>query len=187
MYTRGQSMHGNSIRNRKKDYPAVFNPMCHCPIYSAMMDYPEIRHIIEHRRFRYLSMYRHHGDVSCMEHCLKVASIAFCMSASRGIDVRPATRGALLHDFFFYDWRTGGPRLHGFRHPSIALKNAERFFKLCDIERDAILRHMWPLTPIPPRYTESMIVCIADKRATWREYHRLLKKDRWMVGKRVST
>jgi hypothetical protein len=46
---------------------------------------------------------------------------------------------------------------------------------------------MWPLTPIPPRYTESMIVCIADKRATWREYRRLLKKDRWMVGKRVST
>lgn len=180
-------MHGYGIRNCKKDHPAGYNPTCHCPMYSAMMDYLEIRRIIEHRKFRDLSMYRHHGDVSCMEHCLEVASIAFCMSASRGIDVRPATRGALLHDFFFYDWRTGGPRLHGFRHPSIALENAGLLFELSDIERDAILRHMWPLTPIPPLYAESMIVCLADKRATWNDYRQLLKKDRWMAGKRVST
>jgi len=31
------------------------------------------------------------------------------------------------------------------------------------VERDCILRHMWPLTPVPPRYLESLIVCLTDK------------------------
>ena len=83
----------------------------------------------------------------------------------RGLDAISAARGALLHDFFFYDWRTDGPGLHGFRHPAIARENARSRFALNAIEEDAILRHMWPLTPVPPRYAESVLVCVADKLA----------------------
>ena len=54
-------------------------------------------------------------------------------------------------------------RLHGFTHPYVACRNAEKEFLLNNIERDIIKRHMFPLTPVPPRYKESWIVTAADK------------------------
>jgi len=80
-------------------------------------------------------------------------------------------RGALLHDYFLYDWheRSRDHRLHGFFHPRRALKNAREDFELTSIESDIILRHMFPLNPVPPKYLESWIVCIADKVCTMRE------------------
>ena len=54
-------------------------------------------------------------------------------------------------------------RLHGFTHAKRALKNAEKEFSLNPIERDIIIRHMFPLNIKPPKYRESIIVCIADK------------------------
>ena len=47
---------------------------------------------------------------------------------------------------------------HGFTHPRRALRNAEREFQLSGLERDMILRHMWPLTIIPPKYRESYVI-----------------------------
>lgn len=74
-------------------------------------------------------------------------------------------KGALLHDYFLYDWhnKEQSPGLHGFKHPYIALKNAEEDYDLNDIEKNIILRHMFPLVPIPPRCKEAWIVCVADK------------------------
>lgn len=82
-------------------------------------------------------------------------------------------RGALLHDFFHYDWRVAKPRSggrHGFDHPREALENAEASFgPLSRVERNIVLRHMWPLTPIPPHYPESIIVCMVDKAVSMGE------------------
>jgi uncharacterized protein len=74
-------------------------------------------------------------------------------------------RGALLHDFFLYDWHIPDKtrRWHGFTHPRIALENAKKYFKLNEKEKDIILNHMWPLTVKFPRSREAFIVCIADK------------------------
>ena len=74
-------------------------------------------------------------------------------------------RGALLHDYFLYDWheKDAGHSLHGFTHPGKALINACEDFNLTDIEKDVIRKHMFPLTLIPPRYRETVIVCMADK------------------------
>lgn len=36
-------------------------------------------------------------------------------------------------------------------------------FALNAVERDVIARHMFPLNLTPPRYRESILVCIADK------------------------
>ena len=74
-------------------------------------------------------------------------------------------RGALLHDYFLYDWheKSDDHRLHGFTHPARALKNAEEIFDLSVVEKDIIKRHMFPLTPVPPAYRESYLVCLADK------------------------
>ena len=42
-------------------------------------------------------------------------------------------------------------------------RNAERDFQLNAVERDMIVKHMFPLNLTPPRYRESILVCIADK------------------------
>jgi uncharacterized protein len=61
-------------------------------------------------------------------------------------------------------------KFHGLEHPRIALANAEAQFTLNAVERDCILRHMWPLTLVPPRYLESFIVSMADKLVASREF-----------------
>ena len=72
--------------------------------------------------------------------------------------------GSLLHDYFLYDWHDGeGRHLHGFTHPECAYKNAEMDYTLSPRVKNIIVRHMFPLTPIPPACKEAWIVCIADK------------------------
>lgn len=119
-----------------------------------------------------------------MEHSLLVAGMVYTAAKRWNLDHISATRGALLHDFYLYDWHTGGPGLHGFRHPEIAMRNAERYFELNRIERNAILRHMWPLTPIPPRYPEALLVSLADKVSSYREYQQLIRRFYRRIGRK---
>lgn len=108
-----------------------------------------------------------HGNVTVFEHSVNVAeiSIAFAEKLPITVNEESLIKGALLHDYFLYDWhnKEQSPGLHGFKHPYIALKNAEEDYDLNDIEKNIILRHMFPLVPIPPRYKEAWIVCFADK------------------------
>jgi uncharacterized protein len=70
-----------------------------------------------------------------------------------------------------YDWHVADKshRFHGFIHAKCALKNAEQDFSLNPVERDIILKHMFPLNFRLPRYRESIIVTIADKICATRE------------------
>ncbi|RPI96207.1 MAG: hypothetical protein EHM32_03760 [Spirochaetales bacterium] len=146
--------------------------------WSTIQNHPAIAMVLESEEFQRLDGYAHHGSVTRKEHCLQVARLTYFMARGRGLDAVSAARGALLHDFFFYDWRIDGPRLHGFRHPAIARKNARERFALNAIEEDAILRHMWPLTPVPPRFAESALVCVADKLVALHDYSRALRAMR---------
>lgn len=141
-------------------------------ILNEMRNYLTIREILDHEVFLSMDRYRHHGDISCLRHTISVAELTYITSKKRGLDFISATRAALLHDLYLYNWHNEGPRLHGFRHPAIALRNAREHFELNEIECDAILRHMWPLTPIPPRYKESILVSLADKASTFRDYRK---------------
>lgn len=111
--------------------------------------------------------YIQHGDTSVFEHCINVACmcvlIAECFHIK--VDKKALVRGALLHDYFLYDWHISDEshKWHGFIHPKIALHNARRSFTLNKVERDMILRHMFPLNITPPRYKESVILCLSDK------------------------
>ncbi len=143
---------------------------------TSMRDYPDLREILDHHSFLSLAQYQHHGKTSCLEHTLDVAEITFKAARKLHLDYISATRGALLHDFYLYDWHVNSPGLHGFKHPYIAKQNAERYFRLNRIERNIILRHMWPLTPIPPVYPESILVCLADKAAAISDYQKEFRK-----------
>ena len=117
--------------------------------------------------------FRQHGDVSVALHCFFAAVV--CVRLARAlalrVDTRALVRGALLHDYFLYDWHDPDPshRLHGFRHPFFALRNAEDDFTLDERERNIIARHMFPLVPMPPTCREAWIVCGADKLVALRE------------------
>ena len=112
-----------------------------------------------------------HGNVTVYEHSLHVALCALKLNRKLGVNAREQelVRGALLHDYFLYDWHNRyaigniHPKLHGFYHPGIALKNATRDFVLTEREKDIIRKHMWPLTLNPPRCREAWLVCLADK------------------------
>lgn len=117
-----------------------------------------------------------HGDVTVYAHVTSVAraSLSFAEFLGRvGVSVDRASllRGALLHDYFLYDWHDPDPshRLHGFRHPFFALARAEEDFELTPRERNIIVRHMFPLVPVPPTCREAWIVCLADKWCALRE------------------
>lgn len=130
--------------------------------------------------YRILRVLPHH-DASLADHSVAVAYYAFKAAKRLGMRARldQLVRGALLHDFFHYDWRVARPRsggLHGFDHPKEALENAEAAYgPLTSVERDCVLRHMWPLTPIPPRYGESLLVCAADKAVSIYESYRAIR------------
>lgn len=108
-----------------------------------------------------------HGEVSVFEHSVCVACLCILLTARLHIrvDRRALVRGALLHDYFLYDWHVPdrSHRMHGLTHARRALQNAERDFELSGIERDMIARHMFPLNFTPPHCREGAILCVADK------------------------
>lgn len=108
-----------------------------------------------------------HGGTSCLKHTIAVAyySILFADFMRIRCNRRELIRGAVLHDYFLYDWHDGKKRrgVHGFTHPRTAMVNADRDFRLTETERDIIIKHMFPLTFFPPVCREGWIVCLIDK------------------------
>ena len=127
----------------------------------------EIRRLEETGQLSELRKFRQHGSVSVYEHSVRVAEMALKLARRFHLKVDEAAlvRGALLHDYFLYDWHDPDPDrpLHGFYHPKAALKNAERDYGVSEREADIIAHHMFPLTPLPPRTKEGALVCLADK------------------------
>lgn len=109
----------------------------------------------------------HHGQYSVYEHSIRVTALCIKITNQFHIPVnmRCLVRGALLHDYFLYDWHKfdKSHQLHGFSHAKCAMRNAERDFKLTAIEKNMILAHMFPMNLTVPQYRESIILCIADK------------------------
>ena len=130
-------------------FKTVLNEFIHSPLVQQMEGYIQ------------------HGRTSCLDHCLLVAYYSYYLAKRFHLsdDYESIIRGALLHDFFLYDWHDKGDRkgLHGFTHPKIALSNAEKYFLLNDKEKEIIVTHMWPLTLKFPSYKEAYIVSFADK------------------------
>ena len=113
-----------------------------------------------------------HGEVTTYDHCIAVARLSFRINRRLRIRAkeRDLVRGALLHDYFLYDWHTWKGPLHGYYHPKAAVRNAKRDFAINDREENIIRSHMWPLTLFHfPRSKEALIVCIADKIISSRE------------------
>ena len=133
-----------------------------------------IKDIIENPSVISLKEHLQHKHSSRYEHCYDVAYYTYVWCKRLGLDYISATRGAMLHDFYFYDWRNKGvegqKKFHAYRHPRIALNNACENFELNELEKDIIVKHMWPLTISLPKYKESYIVTLVDKYCATKEF-----------------
>ena len=131
--------------------------------FFSRVAYPFLRSENAVRTMQYIQ----HGHITCYDHSVAVAyySLRLVNSLRMECDRVSLIRGALLHDYFLYDWHENDKshRLHGFFHPKTALRNALLEFELNGIEKDIISRHMFPLTLLPPRHRESIVVCMVDK------------------------
>ena len=142
--------------------------------------------IIDDDRFLQEQRFMQHGDVSVYEHSVSVAKTCVLIARKLSLKVNydSLVKGALLHDYFLYDWHIKDPshRLHGFTHPKKAMNNAKRDFGLNKKEENMILSHMFPLVPVIPKSKEGLILCIADKYCATKEtifrskLYRMLKK-----------
>lgn len=125
--------------------------------------------ILESKNFLRTKEHIQHGNMTVHQHCQNVAKYSVAISEFLKIrcDKRDLIRGALLHDYFLYDWHDKDHRsiwrLHGFFHPGRALANASKEYKLTEKEKEIIRKHMWPLTIKPPMCREAWIVTCADK------------------------
>ena len=54
-------------------------------------------------------------------------------------------------------------------HPYIAYENSSKYYNLSEIEKDAIISHMFPWNLKMPKYKEGWIVTIADKLVATKE------------------
>lgn len=137
---------------------------------SDIKFYALVQDIAENPVYEGLKKYHHHQH-NIYDHSIRVSYISYrtgvFLSKYIKINVKDLTRGAMLHDFFLYDWRNEKPasgKLHAFEHPKEALSNSIiNFSPISKMERDIILKHMWPINIIPPRYFETLIVSTVDK------------------------
>ncbi len=127
-----------------------------------------LQEFLEQEQVHEMNNYIQHGNTSTYLHSIQVAYYSYCLARRLPIryDRKSLVRGAMLHDFYLYDWHIPDRihRLHGYVHPSFALRNAKKYFELNQIEEDIISKHMWPLTLTKvPRYKEALLVCLVDK------------------------
>ncbi|MHC9532506.1 HD domain-containing protein [Dellaglioa sp. L3N] len=112
-----------------------------------------------------LSEYTQHHFSTRLEHSISVSYDSYRIAKKLHLNAKATARAGLLHDLFYYDWRTTkfDRGTHAWIHPRIAVRNAEKLTSLSDLEKDIIIKHMWGATVAPPKYPEGYIVTMVDK------------------------
>ena len=126
-------------------------------------------------RVQLIKKYIQHGKVTTYRHCLSVAILCYEINKKFSLkaNLRVLLVGAMLHDFYLYDWHhkdDGKHRLHGLTHAKTARENAIKYFNVDEKTAGVIYSHMWPLNPERiPSSREAWILCIADKVVALKE------------------
>ena len=142
-----------------------------------------IRPLIENDTVQQMKNFRQHYETTCFDHCLTAAYYCYCICKKYNLDYKSATRAAMLHDLFLYDWRKRQPDrkgLHAFTHGRTACENACKLFDLNDKEKDIIIKHMWPVTIAFPKSFEGFILTFVDKYCAMYESFEILKSRLFM-------
>ena len=129
--------------------------------------------IINNEEFLQRKNYAHHENESVYDHSMKVAFSSYLCAKKLKLDYKSVAIGGLLHDFYYEDWQNKHVhkkffQMHGFVHARQALENSKKVFPELMNKKieNIILRHMFPLNITPPKYKESWIVSIMDKKCS---------------------
>lgn len=142
-----------------------------------------VKDIIENSTVQEMKNYRQHYETSCFDHCYMVAYYCYLICKKYNLDYVSATRAAMLHDLFLYDWRVRQPDrkgFHAFTHGKLACKNASELFSLNAKEKDMIIIHMWPVTLKIPSSLEGLILTFVDKYCATSETFKVCKTKLFM-------
>ena len=105
------------------------------------------------------------------DHCYRVSFDCFYVAKLlHWRSLKSVAIAGILHDFYDKPWQDDGPKKkffekHGFVHAKEALDNSRKYFgKYLNRKiENSILRHMFPLNKVPPRYKEGWLIVIVDK------------------------
>ena len=135
-----------------------------------------IQDLLENKEIRQMDDYIQHGKVTTYEHCRRVTEATDALSKKlhlKHLDRKSMLRGAMMHDFYLYDWHKkddGSHKLHGYHHAGKARDNADEILGATIKEQEIIETHMWPLTFTKiPKSREAWLVCLADKHVSMKE------------------
>lgn len=146
--------------------------------------YSHINVLLENEQVKQLDNFIQHYCYTRLQHSLDVAYYSFFITRLFGWDSKSTARAGLLHDLFLYDRHCDEyeGKKHLTSHPAIALNNAKQICELNKVEEDIIKKHMWLITPTPPRYKEAFVVTFVDKYCAMREFFTsVFAKDRQEV------
>lgn len=132
-----------------------------------------------------LEQFTHHHVTNRLAHSISVSYYSYCLAKRFKLNTRAIARAGLLHDLFFYSSEEShlvGGRGHYYEHPRIALENAKALTELSELECDIIEKHMFGTTFDIPKYKESWIVTLMDKRAAITE---LVVGGKLMIQRKV--
>lgn len=132
--------------------------------------YKIVQKILEHKEFQKRKDYAHHDKISVYDHSIAVSKLSYRLARFLKVDYESAAIGGLLHDFYYKPWQENQEKKplfqkHGFVHAKEAYENSKNIFPeyMNPQIKNIILRHMFPLNKIPPKYIESWVVTFADK------------------------
>lgn len=140
---------------------------------SKNQEFQEIvKDILNNEEFQKLDFELHHG-ISRYEHSLRVAKTTYKMAKKFHWNYTDVTRAALLHDFFFdSQLATYNNAQTWCKHPEFALENASKYFELDQVQKNAIVSHMFPSCKVMPKYKESWLITCVDKGVSFYEMYR---------------
>lgn len=142
-----------------------------------------IKELINNDTVQEMKNYRQHYETTCFDHCYMAAYYCYLICKKYHLDYKSATRGAMLHDLFLYDWRVRQPDrkgFHAFTHGKKACENACKLFDLNEKEKDMIIKHMWPVTLEFPKSIEGFILTLVDKYCALSESFEVIKSRLFM-------
>jgi uncharacterized protein len=149
-------------------------------MFMAKKEIAQFEKLVEeytkHPKVLEMKKYKHHG-IERFDHCKRVAYFTYHVTKLLHLNVESTTKAAMLHDFFTDEVMEEGAISKLRWHPEIAAENAREYFGLNDMEEDIIMRHMFPITFIPPRYLEGWIVDIIDDLTSIYERGYSMKKQ----------
>ena len=164
-----------------------------------------VENILKNPEFQKRKLFMHHHNLSVWEHSILVSFKAYMVASYFNADKRICAIAGLLHDFYTQAWistpeieklddgkyakalkkKKPWYKMHGFVHGADAAKNYVKYFPELENKKitNAIKRHMFPLTPIPPKYKEGFIITTIDKLNSVRELPSITYMSKKVVNK----